>query len=468
MQNNMDVLQSLGIYTSDGTLVAVLGINDSATRQLIFKYDDQWLQIGFPLSPFLSFDGNYGHLEISNFLQNLLPESDAFFDHLNDRSISRRNLILMLKEIGADSSGAFMFKPLGYKHNVKPVFKQLDVAELASRVRSGTDLAVWDGELRLSVAGMQDKLNLLKRLDGQLGFGEGSLCSNHIYKFESKRAPGLVVNEYFCMMLAKRIGFYVADVDFERIGGIPALAVVRFDRKLDTERGVVYRRHVIDGCQATNKNSEMKYERNFGDEDDVAHIRDGVSFPLLFSIDTVDNLLTQQEITKWMIFNLCTFNYDAHGKNISFFVNEEGLSLAPFYDLVNIEAMKRYGAAHNSRLLGRENSAPQYYAMSIGDWSDTDKSLKGNFKHPISAFNLAEFCDAFGISALRMRQLIESIANSILENIDFVAETVLAIAEVGENEPETEIINIAVSITKDECQRLLEEAKLIEEMLEYV
>ncbi|WP_305816666.1 HipA N-terminal domain-containing protein [Photobacterium leiognathi] len=122
MQNNMDILQSLGIYTSDGTLVAVLGINDSATRQLIFKYDDQWLQTGFPLSPFLSFDGNYGHLEISNFLQNLLPESDAFFDHLNDRSISRRNLILMLKEIGADSSGAFMFKPLDYKHNVEPVF----------------------------------------------------------------------------------------------------------------------------------------------------------------------------------------------------------------------------------------------------------------------------------------------------------------------------------------------------------
>ena len=40
-----------------------------------------------------------------------------------------------------------------------------------------------------------------------------------------------------------------------------------------------------------------------------------------------------------MLFNLVTLNYDAHGKNISFFVLPKGLELAPFYDLVNIEAI---------------------------------------------------------------------------------------------------------------------------------
>ncbi len=68
--------------------------------------------------------------------------------------------------------------------------------------------------------------------------------------------------------------------------------------------------------------------------------------------------------------------------------------------------------------------------MSVGDWSDTDKSLKGSFEHPIIDYNLADFCNGFSISPLRMRQLIEAVAN-----IDIVAETVLAIAEVSEGEP---------------------------------
>lgn len=70
---------------------------------------------------------------------------------------------------------------------------------------------------------------------------------------------------------------------------------------------------MIDGCLALNVSPDYKYERNFRSQRDGAHIRDGV------------------------LFNALIFNYDAHGKNISFFLGSRGLTLAPFYDLANIK-----------------------------------------------------------------------------------------------------------------------------------
>ena len=58
----------------------------------------------------------------------------------------------------------------------------------------GESITYWDGRTRLSVAGVQDKLNLLE-IDGKLGFGEGELCSNKIFKFETGKAPFIAVNE---------------------------------------------------------------------------------------------------------------------------------------------------------------------------------------------------------------------------------------------------------------------------------
>ena len=46
--------------------------------------------------------------------------------------------------------------------------------------------------------------------------------------------------------------------------------------------------------------------------------------------------LTRQQILDWVLFNILVFNHDAHGKNISFYVSENGIQLAPFYDMINI------------------------------------------------------------------------------------------------------------------------------------
>ena len=62
----------------------------------------------------------------------------------------------------------------------------------------------------------------------------------------------------------------------------------------------------------------------------------------------------------WAIFNLIIGNADAHGKNISFFVNKSSITVAPYYDMLSIIMHK--GVDHE-------------LAMAYGDEFDADNIL---------------------------------------------------------------------------------------------
>ena len=126
------------------------------------------------------------------------------------------------------------------------------------------------------------------------------------------------------------------------------------------------KKHLIDACQALGLPPSFKYERNLGSGRDVQHVRDGVSFARLFSLanQCKNPAKTKLDILDWMAFNLIIANFDAHGKNISFFVGKDGLSLAPFYDLVNIGLFPGF---------------EQSFAMAIGDQFDADTLTETDF-----------------------------------------------------------------------------------------
>ena len=111
---------------------------------------------------------------------------------------------------GGDVSGAVTFT-LPAEPDVPTRFRPITPEELLLRLEQPEiwPLEVWDGRPRLSVAGVQAKLNLL-RLEGALGFGEGELCSTHLLKFEHH--PHLVINEFVTMGLAALLGMPVARV----------------------------------------------------------------------------------------------------------------------------------------------------------------------------------------------------------------------------------------------------------------
>ena len=92
-------------------------------------------------------------------------------------------------------------------------------------------LADEDGEVRLSLAGAQDKLPVVVDADGRVGITSGRTPSTHILKMPIARFAGTVVNEAFCLALGRAArradGGRVAA---PRTAAAPYLLVRRYDR----------------------------------------------------------------------------------------------------------------------------------------------------------------------------------------------------------------------------------------------
>lgn len=365
------------------------------------EYNDYWQQNGFAISPNLTLDNNHDNSVAYNFLDNALPEGEARLLLAERAGVSEKNVFSQIREIGGDLSGAVTFTTSSIEQNVKetdgPAFRLLTEDELESRLDTKEDIGLltWDDKPRLSVAGVQDKLNVFINENGKIGFGDGTLCSTHILKFEKKNCLNLVLNEYFCMKLSAAVGLPTAEVEFIRFGKHPALIVKRFDRKYVTKKKQVFRRHVIDGCQALNLPRDFKYEQNLGDNRDVQHIRDGASLPKLFEFSK--SMSSPAESTQWLInwqlFNLIISNYDSHGKNVSLFWGKENSSFTPAYDLVNIAMFSQF---------------KHVLAMAMGDEFDPND---------INAYQLADFAEACAIDKKLLARLLSNLTKKVLATL---------------------------------------------------
>ncbi|MEZ9702841.1 HipA domain-containing protein [Vibrio breoganii] len=362
--------------------------------ELSLTYTDEWQEQGFPLSPHLPFGAPISSLAIRKYLQNLLPENQGL-DHLIEYlGVTRNNIFRLVGGIGYDASGAMLFVPEGQRNTEQTLFRPIEDAEIITRLSGGAyeHLEVWDGRPRLSVAGVQSKLNVLC-MDDRIGLADGDLCSTHIIKFEKANQRHLVLNEFVTMTLAKFVGLDVAEVSMRYFGEHPALLVERFDRR--RFGGVVRRRHVIDGCQATDMGVDHKYERNLGTQRDVAHIRDGVSFVRLFDLSDhfANPAGAKLRLLEWALFNLLVGNADSHGKNFSFFVSFDGLQPTPLYDLVNVAMYPEF---------------EQDLAMAFGDEFNPAE---------VNAYQLLEFAEECGIAKLLLQRTLVRLVKAVLAQI---------------------------------------------------
>ncbi|OXH89050.1 toxin HipA, partial [Burkholderia multivorans] len=88
-----------------------------------------------------------------------------------------------------------------------------------------------DAPKKMSLAGAQHKLPVVLR-DGRLFEPSGQAVSTHILKPNHPHAhdyPHSVVNEWFVMTLARRVGLDVPDVE-RRYVPAPVYVIRRFDR----------------------------------------------------------------------------------------------------------------------------------------------------------------------------------------------------------------------------------------------
>ena len=314
-------------------------------QSLVFQYDQQWQKTGFALSPVLNFQRSFFTSDFLIFLENFLPEGQAL-DRLSIlNSISKNNVFALALAIKNDLTGALSlsFSPTNVSSTKKQTLRKISTSELIERLENPDiiPMDIWDNKPRLSVAGMQSKLNVLQ-INSEWFLVDGpNIASNYLLKFESPAQKNLLLNEFLTMQLATCLDQPVAKIHLGMIENHRMLEVERFDRKIissDQEQIYVARRYMIDGCQACGVPSSKKYERNFGDNKDVAHIRDGVSFSKLWQLRRYakNPIVFENNLLDWMFFNLIVGNCDAHGKNVSFFLDHQGLSVTPWYDLISV------------------------------------------------------------------------------------------------------------------------------------
>jgi serine/threonine-protein kinase HipA len=198
------------------------------------------------------------------------------------------------------------------------------LAELLEALKSAPFRAL-NGEVRLSLAGAQNKLPVIK-LDGDKSrFAlpiSPDLATTHIIKLQNPHFESLVLNEVVSMRLAKAVGLNVPEIDFLLVDNQHHLIVERYDR-INGQR-----LHQEDFCQALGIDADNKYEAEGGPS-----LQACAELIRQYSHKPAADMM---QFVRWVLFNIVIGNRDAHGKNIAFLYQPK-CELTPFYDLLSTQ-----------------------------------------------------------------------------------------------------------------------------------
>jgi serine/threonine-protein kinase HipA len=282
------------------------------------------LSLAFPLTR-----ERYPNGATRAFLDGLLPEGEPRRAIAADLDLPASDVFGLLAALGKDCAGALVIQPLDDPPPPTPTTLSAqpltadDLGELIANLRQAP-LGI-DRNVRLSLAGVQEKLLLTRMPNGTWGRPVEGTPSTHILKPEIEPFQNTVENEAFCMTVAKNLGLSVAAVETIIVDEHPVLVVARYDRVIDPD-GTVHRVHQEDFCQALGLPPEKKYEQQAGPSlQRIARILQDVAEPS-----------APQTLLRALTLNVALGNCDAHGKNFSLLHTQTGvLRLAPLYDLLS-------------------------------------------------------------------------------------------------------------------------------------
>jgi serine/threonine-protein kinase HipA len=316
------------------------GTLTDAPNGLSFEYDPTWVAQGrAPLSQSLPLDGAFTSEQAAAFFGGLLPEGPPRELLARQLGVSAGNDFGLLERLGGDTAGALSLLPHGESQSARTTLQPVqwlaedELEALIGELPSRPMHADADGEYRLSLAGVQDKLPVVVDGDGRVGLTEGRVPSTHILKAPIERLPDTVVNEALCLEIGRRLGIPTVQARPRRVGEREVLLVTRYDRRegsTGTER-----LHQEDFCQALGVPSARKYEAEGGPGlvDGFALLRRAVAVPAREAPLLLD----------YFALNFLVGNHDAHGKNYSllYLPDSDRARLAPAYDVVSTVAYRK-------------------------------------------------------------------------------------------------------------------------------
>lgn len=318
---------ALQVYLNEAK-VGALRLDDQ--RRFVFQYDQAWIDDpqAVPLS--LSLPKRVAAYEADSarpFFSNLLPEAQLRDVITRKLGLSQGNDYGLLEAIGGECAGAVSLYPDNEMPNTQGGYKSLDQTALDRLIEQLPRSPMLAGEegMRLSLAGVQNKLPVY--FDGErIGLPQGASPSTHILKPAIREYQTSVFNEAYCMRLAQAVGLTVPEVTLLNHKAEWLYLVSRYDRE-QNQQGAWQRLHQEDFCQALGILPETKYEKE-----------GGPSLAACFQLikqHSIQPVADQLQLLNWVVFNYLIGNADAHGKNVSLLLTQQGPRLAPFYDLMS-------------------------------------------------------------------------------------------------------------------------------------
>lgn len=275
---------------------------------------------------------------VENYFDNLLPDSAAIRKRLATKfGAKTSNAYELLSRIGHDCVGAVQLLPVD---SLAPDVRRIDATPLtALEIETILDATVTgkslgipdDDELRISIAGAQEKTALLWHRGGWCR-PHRATPTTHILKLPLGEVGGMradfstsVENEWLCAKIAQAYGLPVAECRMETFGRYKVLVVTRFDRR--KIKSWWARLPQEDFCQINGLSSAQKYEANGGPGiDDILGTLRGSQQP---EDDRVHFLSAQ--LLFWMLAAP-----DGHAKNFSIFLEpKERFRMTPLYDIMS-------------------------------------------------------------------------------------------------------------------------------------
>lgn len=324
----------------------------------VLRYHEAWAQSdeGRALSLSLPFTAGLEHRgdAVTNWFDNLLPDSTEIRRRLRRRFQARSgDTFDLLAAIGRDCAGAVQLlppgaDPEGWNRVDAEVLKDADVDRILASVTSDAPLGQrTDDDLRISIAGAQEKTALL-RMAGRWYRPRGATPTTHILKLPlglvgNMRADmtGSVENEWLCGQLMNELGIATAESAITTFGESKALVVTRFDRRWQgvpagaeqkprfkpPEGAWIARLPQEDFCQAHGVAPDRKYESDGGPS-----VRDCLA--VLAHSDQADEdraTFALAQLAFWLLAAT-----DGHAKNFSIQHRRGGrFNLAPLYDVLS-------------------------------------------------------------------------------------------------------------------------------------
>lgn len=302
---------------------------EEAAGDWAFVYAPEFLRSA-PASTLLSLnfpprESAYRGEDLAAVFRNLLPDGDIRRLLARKIGLSEGNDFGLLAAVAGDCPGALTLTPSGERRLTESDVRRLTERDLRNVIAALPQhpLLIEVEGARFTLPGEHHKI-AVRVVSRQIALTLGNALSSHIAKPAKSGLRGSVMNEGFCLALARELDLPTVEATV-RHGAVTVLLVARLDR--EQRNGQWAAIHMEDFCQLYGVPPGRKYEREggLGAVDCIKGIK---RYSVMPAVD-------MRSFLRWLMFSYLIGNGGAHAKQLAIRHLPDGPRLAPFYGLMS-------------------------------------------------------------------------------------------------------------------------------------